>query len=594
MVKIEECDEDVIVGASTRVLRNAGMDPQPDPTHAMVKLEEEGQPSSSSNLRSEFIGMGFSPMLVDKMLQKHGDQDSNIVLESLLSHSAPQNSASESSSSLGSLFDSDNEENNSPLEANQDIKELDSFRERRSYLLNTMNFSQEEVDLAFHQLGEEAPLGELVDSIVTAQGAGFSGAKENGHAINEGVVESLYGEMDKMISLLRMGFTEEEVSAAIDSFGEETTVQELADSIFASRIASTIEQKQVKIESEILGETETRYSTSHQRLSYYDDDDDDDDKKRVKKAKHLFRDDDIGASTSRVVRQPSLTPWSSSRFGSCSDGSLKEEVHEVASASRSNIRGDLAKPPYFLYGNVADISRDTWDQLSGFLFSVQPEFLNAQSFSALSREEGYIHNLPREKRRVPKSKMTNQDRVGQGRLSTMQPHQLERLLGYPTDHTNLHDLNPHNRIAAMTYAFQVHTIAYILSVLIDKYPDGLRVLSINSGVGGAEVALNRLGIRLKCVVSVEESEVNRKVLKRWWAKTEQTGKLKQLPNTMKLNTFLLEDLMDEFGGFDLVVGGTYSSCRGGTVSATMGMDYAQFHEYLRVVKRVRSMHGLVV
>jgi hypothetical protein len=33
------------------------------------------------------------------------------------------------------------------------------------------------------------------------------------------MVESLYGEMDKMVSLLRMGFTEEEVSSAIDSFG---------------------------------------------------------------------------------------------------------------------------------------------------------------------------------------------------------------------------------------------------------------------------------------------------------------------------------------------------------------------------------------
>jgi hypothetical protein len=33
--------------------------------------------------------------------------------------------------------------------------------------------------------GEEAPLDQLVDLIVTAQGAGFSGGKENGHATNE-------------------------------------------------------------------------------------------------------------------------------------------------------------------------------------------------------------------------------------------------------------------------------------------------------------------------------------------------------------------------------------------------------------------------
>jgi hypothetical protein len=34
------------------------------------------------------------------------------------------------------------------------------------------------------------------------------------------MVESLYGEMDKIVSLLRMGFTEEEVSLAIDNFGK--------------------------------------------------------------------------------------------------------------------------------------------------------------------------------------------------------------------------------------------------------------------------------------------------------------------------------------------------------------------------------------
>jgi hypothetical protein len=33
------------------------------------------------------------------------------------------------------------------------------------------------------------------------------------------MVESLYGEMDTIVALLRMGFTEEEVSSAIDNFG---------------------------------------------------------------------------------------------------------------------------------------------------------------------------------------------------------------------------------------------------------------------------------------------------------------------------------------------------------------------------------------
>ena len=642
MVKIEDCDGD-----------GAADPPQPNPAPAptAVKAEEaidDGQPgSSSSYLRSHFIGMGFSPILVDKMLQKHGDHDSNTVLESLLSH---HNSGSESSSSLGSLFDSDNEENSSK----QDIKpEPDSFSERRSYLLRTMNFSQTEVDLAFDQLGEDALLDQLVDFIVTAQGGVLSGDMENGHATNEVKAESLFGVMDKTLHLLQMGFTEEEVSLAIDSFGQEAAVQELADSIFARRIASTIEQKQVKIESEFLGEQgeqETEYSTYHQRLNYYDDDDDN---KRVKKAKHIFR-DDRGASSSHAVNQP--TPWLSGGVGSAGDGYLKEEDYEMTSGPRANVRGDLAKPPFFLYGNVVNITKDAWSEISGFLSGVRPEFINSQLFSALMRREGYLHNLPTERRHVvvPKSPMTIEDAVpsarhywptwdtrkhigsvtsevagieqlcemlgktikdsrgflseekraqilhqckmanliwiGQDRLGHLQPNQMERILGYPSNHTNLFGLNPPDRIAAMKYAFQTDTIAYLLSVLKDIYPDGLRVLSIYSGVGGAEIALHRLGIPLKCVVSVEESDVNRKILKRWWAKTEQSGVLRQLNGIWKLKTDALEDLFKEFGGFDLVVGGNYSSYRGGTtVNATMGMDSGKYFEYVRVLQRVRSM-----
>ncbi|KAF6994815.1 hypothetical protein CFC21_011417 [Triticum aestivum] len=631
MVKIEDCDGD---GAADPP------QPNPAPAPAAVKAEEaidDGQPgSSSSYLRSHFIGMGFSPILVDKMLQKHGDHDSNTILESLLSH---HNSGSESSSSLGSLFDSDNEENSSK----QDIKpEPDSFSERRSYLLRTMNFSQTEVDLAFNQLGEDALLDQLVDFIVTAQGGVLPGDMENGHATNEVKAESLFGVMDKTLHLLQMGFTEEEVSLAIDSFGQEAAVQELADSIFARRIASTIEQKQVKIESEFLGEQgeqETEYSTYHQRLNYYDDDDDN---KRVKKAKHIFR-DDRGASSSHAVNQP--TPWLSGGVGSAGDGYLKEEDYEMTSGPRANVRGDLAKPPFFLYGNVVNITKDAWSEISGFLSGVQPEFINSQLFSALMRREGYLHNLPTERRHVvvPKSPMTIEDAVpsarhywptwdtrkhigsvtsevagieqlcemlgktikdsrgflseekraqilhqckmanliwiGQDRLGPLQPNQMERILGYPSNHTNLFGLNPPDRIAAMKYAFQTDTIAYLLSVLKDIYPDGLRVLSIYSGVGGAEIALHRLGIPLKCVVSVEESDVNRKILKRWWAKTEQSGVLRQLNGIWKLKTDALEDLFKEFGGFDLVVGGNYSSYRGGTtVNATMGMDSGKYFE----------------
>ena len=89
---------------------------------------------------------------------------------------------------------------------------------------------------------------------------------------------------------------------------------------------------------------------------------------------------------------------------------------------------------------------------------------------------------------------------------------------------------------------QTDTLSYFLSVLKGMCLDGIGVLSIYSGIGGAEVTLHRLGIPLKCVISVEESEVNRKILRGWWSKTEQTGMLRQYAGIWKLKTHVIEDL----------------------------------------------------
>uniref|UniRef100_A0A453Q9H5 SAM-dependent MTase DRM-type domain-containing protein n=2 Tax=Aegilops tauschii TaxID=37682 RepID=A0A453Q9H5_AEGTS len=196
---------------------------------------------------------------------------------------------------------------------------------------------------------------------------------------------------------------------------------------------------------------------------------------------------------------------------------------------------------------------------------------------------------------VQQCKTANLVWIGQGKLGPLQPHQMEMILGYPANHTDLPGIDPQDKVASMRFALQTDTIAYLLSVLKDRYPDGLRVISIYSGIGGAEVALHRLGIPLRCVVSVEESVVNRRVLKMWWRKTQQNGKLRQLDRIQKLDTKEFEALMKEFGGFDLIVGGNYGLYRGTamTVGTTMGMDTNQFFEYVRIVQMVRrKMQGI--
>ncbi|XP_048544222.1 probable inactive DNA (cytosine-5)-methyltransferase DRM3 isoform X1 [Triticum urartu] len=622
---------------------------------------------------------------------------------------ASRNTGSGSSTSLGSLFASDDEENSAPslptIEADRDTVELDSFSKKRSYLLTKMSFSKQEVDLAASELGEGASIDQLVDWIVSAQEATTEGNAEflpaqmdKPHSLlqmgftqqevsfaieafgQEAEVEELADAilarriannieqkqetaelqpevMDTPLSLLKMGFSKEEVSSVIAIFGEEATVEELADSIFARRFSNTTEQKKVKIESEFPDETETGYSTS--RLRFYDDDDDDANIRR-KKAKHAFG-DDRRASSSQNVNQSSRTPWLSRCSGSIANASLKDECLERTSSPGRNIHGDLFKPPFFLYASLVDISKDTWNQLSSFLFNVQLEYLNSQSFSALMRKEGYIHNLPTERRHaaIPRSPMTIRDALplirrfwpswdtrkqidgvalgvvgteqicekvekavkdsrgnlsevkqaqiihqckmanlvwtGQDKLGPLQPHQMEVILGYSASHTDLPGIDPQDKVASMRFALQTDTIAYLLSALKDRYPDGLRVISIYSAIGGAEVALHRLGIPLRCVVSVEESVVNRRVLKMWWRKTQQNGKLRQLDRIQKLDTKEFEDLMKEFGGFDLIVGGNYDFYRGTamTVGTTMGMDSNRFFEYVRVVQMVRRMQKVV-
>ena len=62
-----------------------------------------------------------------------------------------------------------------------------------------------------------------------------------------------------------------------------------------------------------------------------------------------------------------------------------------------------------------------------------------------------------------------------------------------------------------------------MAFLRPLYSSGIRVLSLFSGIRGAEVALHKLGIFLKVVVSVEIDNVARMVVKSWWKTTQQKG-----------------------------------------------------------------------
>lgn len=141
--------------------------------------------------------------------------------------------------------------------------------------------------------------------------------------------------------------------------------------------------------------------------------------------------------------------------------------------------------------------------------------------------------------------------------------------------------------------FQVDTVAYHLSVLKEMYPNGINLLSLFSGIGGAEVALHRLGVPLKNVVSVEKSEVNRNIVRSWWEQTNQRGNLVDLDDVQQLDAVRLEQLMSAFGGFDLIVGGSPCNNLAGSNRVSRngleGEHSSLFFDYFRILDLVKNM-----
>ncbi|KAJ9176371.1 hypothetical protein P3X46_011690 [Hevea brasiliensis] len=181
--------------------------------------------------------------------------------------------------------------------------------------------------------------------------------------------------------------------------------------------------------------------------------------------------------------------------------------------------------------------------------------------------------------------------VGKNKAAALEPDEMEMLLGFPKDHTRGGGACRQDRYKALGNSFQVDTVAYHLSVLKAQFPYGINVLSLFSGIGGAEVALYRLGIPLKNVVSVEISEVNRNILRSWWEQTNQRGRLIEIADVQEINGDNLERWISSFGGFDLVIGGSpCNNLSGGNRVSRDGLEGKQsslFYHYFRILELVR-------
>lgn len=312
-------------------------------------------------------------------------------------------------------------------------------------------------------------------------------------------------------------------------------------------------------------------------------------------------------------------------------------------------------PPFFYYENVAIAPKGVWTTISQSLYDIQPEFVDSRFLCAAARKRGYIHNLPIKNRspllplpprtifeafprtkkwwptwdprkqlnclltNVAKPKMMEQIHyvlgkcegppprrvqkyvletcregnlvwVGLNKVAHLEPNEMEYLLGFPKDHTR--GIGMTERYKSLGNSFHIDTVAYHLSVLRDMFPHGMNVLSLFSGIGGAEVALHRLGIRMKTVVSVEKSEVNRFVLRSWWDQT-QKGTLIEIADVQSLTSERLESFISGIGGFDLVIGGSPCNNFAGrnrfSRDGLEGEHSSLFYHYSRILDTVKSI-----
>ncbi|KAH7857384.1 hypothetical protein Vadar_012075 [Vaccinium darrowii] len=531
--------------------------------------------SQTSRVIHHFVGMGFSKDMVVRAMEENGENDIEAILEVLLTYSA--------------------------------IEDLPPEEEHLSDDSCASKVASNYPDL-------------LLD--------------ENSSPVEE---ESTHYSLDKdgTISLLvEMGYQAEEVSIAIDRCGVDTPIAELSDFICAAQMAKEADFHLIDKPYENI-----EFSSQEKRK----------DKRKIlqEEAWNVKRTKGIEKEQMQEDYEECRLPNPMIGFG-VPNGTWCQVRRTLPEAALG--------PPYFYYENVALTPKGVWSTISRFLFDIAPEFVDSKHFCAAARKRGYIHNLPIHNRFqilpapplkiteafphtkkwwpswdnreqlnclltcVGSAKLTERIRnaleksvreppihvkkfimeqckrwnliwVGKNNAATIEPEEMEVLMGFPVNHTR--GFNRSERFKALGNAFQVDTVGYHLSVLKSLFPGGINVLSLFSGIGGAEVALHRLGIHLNNVVSVELSESCRTIVRSWWEQTNQKGNLIHVADVQEVTAERVAEWIGSFGGFDLVIGGSPCNNLAGRNHVSRdgleGKHSSLFFDYFRILDLVKSM-----
>uniref|UniRef100_A0A803L0L9 DNA (cytosine-5-)-methyltransferase n=1 Tax=Chenopodium quinoa TaxID=63459 RepID=A0A803L0L9_CHEQI len=522
-----------------------------------------GSSSYNSKKVDHFVSMGFEEKLVIRAIKENGEDNDEAILNSLLTYPVLEDSLGED---IGS-----SSKPKSPTHINEDF--LDDFSDCDS------------------SCGE-------------AEGKERDADYKN-----------------KTISIMvDMGYNLEDVLISVERCGYDASIEELADFICAAEMAKVADATEFPDRSRKLEKPQM-------------------DRKR---------------KSVQVIQRPKKKPVPERMM---EERNFKQMIGfglpGYPPVRTSRILPDEALgPPFFFYENVACTPKGVWEQISRFLYDIEPEFVDSIHFSAAARKRGYIHNLPitnrqpllpippktiheaipeakkwwpswdkrtklnclltcigsaqlteRIRKRVESGEPSETDKkfvieqckkwnlvwVGKNRVAVLEPEDMEMLLGFPRFYTR--GVCRTDRYKTLGNSFQIDTVAYQLSVLKPMYPSGMNVLSLFSGIGGAEIALYRLGIPLKNVVSVEISNVSREILRQWWSETEQEGRLIHVDDVQTIDNEMMDQWIEELNGFDLVIGGSpCNNLAGGnrrTRDGLQGEHSSLFYHYYRILEYVR-------
>ncbi|XP_059642328.1 DNA (cytosine-5)-methyltransferase DRM2-like [Cornus florida] len=545
--------------------------------------------SSNSNLINHFIGMGFSEKMVLKVIEENEEGNSESILESLLTYSAIENypvspqgpqrqqhvdsdicSTEYDESFLNDLSDTDSwpgsEENISSL----------TDKDKTLSTLASMGYKREDASIAMNRCGPEASLVELTDFICAAQMSKAADAYLN--ELPDENKPKLKDILNQNGRYKKRKFSDYELWKRRKQRGHEKKILSEEDETIRlpnPMVGFGVPTEPCHVVQRIIPE-----AAVGPPYFYYEN--------------VALAPKGVWDTISRFLYDVDPEFVDSKYF--CASARKRGYVHNLPIQNRFPL---LPLPPQTIH-DALPLTRKwwpSWDTRTK-LNCLQTVYGSAKLTERIRKAlEDWDGEPPLnvQKYVLEECRKWNLVWVGRNKVAPLEPDEIEMLLGFPKNHTRGGGINRTDRYKSLGNSFQVDTVAYHLSVLKDLFPGGINLLSLFSGIGGAEVALHRLGIPLKNVVSVEISEVNRNIVRCWWEQTNQKGNLIDLADVQQLNGDRLEELMNSFGGFDLVVGGSPCNNLAGSNRVSRdgleGEHSALFYDYFRILDLVKCIMG---